>query len=157
MVVRVAVLLLTALSILSGRYATAQRQPTSCGRIEIRSDELSAGEADRYCRYAESEADKVHKFWGDTWNETIRIHVSSSYRISRALVPAFQGNRGFLEMPLRRARGNDGALLHEIVHIYAPGSNRFLAEGVAVYLHDKLAGNPALRGSRMVLPEFELA
>ena len=31
----------------------------------------------------------------------------------------------------------------EIVHIYAPHQNRFLAEGLAVYLHAKLAGNPA--------------
>lgn len=46
-------------------------------------------------------------------------------------------------MPLRRARENTGALLHEIVHIYAPHHNRFLAEGLAVYLHSTLAGNPA--------------
>jgi len=46
-------------------------------------------------------------------------------------------------MPLRRARENTGGLLHEIVHIYAPHNNRFLAEGLAVYLHTTLAGNPA--------------
>jgi len=34
-------------------------------------------------------------------------------------------------------------MLHEIVHIYAPHRNRFLAEGLAVYLHTTLAGNPA--------------
>jgi hypothetical protein len=45
------------------------------------------------------------------------------------------GHRGFLEMPLRGVRENTGALLHEIVHIYAPNNNRFLAEGLAVYLH----------------------
>src|SRR5262249_60843888 len=76
--------------------------------------------------------------------EPIRIHVSGAYRISRALVPAYLGNRGFMEMPLRRARDNSGALLHEIVHIYAPNRNRFLAEGLAVYLHTRLAGNAAL-------------
>jgi hypothetical protein len=61
----------------------------------------------------------------------------------RALVPAYQGNRGFLEMPARRVGDGTSALLHEIVHIYAPHRNRFLAEGLAVYLHAKLAGNPA--------------
>src|SRR5262249_24494634 len=40
-------------------------------------------------------------------------------------------------------RENTGALLHEIAHIYAPHSNRFLAEGLAVYLHATLAGNRA--------------
>jgi hypothetical protein len=48
-----------------------------------------------------------------------------------------------MEMPLRRVRDNSGALLHEIVHIYAPNDNRFLAEGLAVYLHATLKGNPA--------------
>ena len=46
-------------------------------------------------------------------------------------------------MPLRGVRGDNGALLHEIVHVYAPNGNRFLAEGLAVYLHHQLAGNPA--------------
>src|SRR4029434_1087679 len=47
------------------------------------------------------------------------------------------------EMPLRAVQTNNSALLHEIVHIYAPNDNRFLAEGLAVYLHQKLASNPA--------------
>ncbi|MBI2088530.1 MAG: hypothetical protein HYT78_07275 [Deltaproteobacteria bacterium] len=48
-----------------------------------------------------------------------------------------------MEMPTQRVRNNDGALLHEIVHIYAPNDNRFLAEGLAVYLQDKMGGNGA--------------
>ncbi len=48
-----------------------------------------------------------------------------------------------MEMPLREVRNNTGPLLHEIVHIYAPNNNRFLAEGLAAYLHTKLGGNPA--------------
>lgn len=111
--------------------------------IQILSDELSPAAVEVYCRYAAQERQKVEAFWGATWREPIRIHVSSAYRISRALVPGYFGNRGFMEMPLHRVRENTGALLHEIVHIYAPHMNRFLAEGLAVYLHDRLAGNPA--------------
>ena len=48
-----------------------------------------------------------------------------------------------MEMPLVRMRRNNGALLHEIVHIYAPHANRFLAEGLAVHLQAKLGGNAA--------------
>jgi hypothetical protein len=80
---------------------------------------------------------------GPTWREPIRIHVDRAYRIFRALVAADRGSRGFMEMPLRGVGNDDGALLHEIVHIYAPNDNRFLAEGLAVYLHHKLAGNAA--------------
>jgi hypothetical protein len=34
-------------------------------------------------------------------------------------------------------------LLHEITHSYAPNANRFLQEGLAVYLQEQLGGNPA--------------
>jgi hypothetical protein len=119
------------------------RSATPCEGIQVLSNELTPAEAEAYCRYAVQERQKVEAFWGATWREPIRIHVSNAYRISRALVPGHLGNRGFMEMPLRRVRENTGALLHEIVHIYAPNTNRFLAEGLAVYLHTKLAGNPA--------------
>jgi hypothetical protein len=114
-----------------------------CAGIQILSDQLTTREAQAYCVYAAAERRKVEDFWGATWKEPIRIHVDRSYRISKALIPGYRGNRGFMEMPLRGVRNNDGALLHEIVHVYAPNDNRFLAEGLAVYLHQKLAGNPA--------------
>jgi hypothetical protein len=41
------------------------------------------------------------------------------------------------------SRLRNPSVQHEIVHIYAPNNNRFLAEGLAVYLHTKLGGNPA--------------
>lgn len=114
-----------------------------CERIQVLSIEISGSDAQSYCRLAAAERVKVEDFWGATWSEPIRIHVDRGYRISRALVPAHFGNRGFLEMPLNRVLARDGALLHEIVHIYAPNANRFLAEGLAVYLHWKLAANRA--------------
>lgn len=137
------VLRFVALSVLAASCAPVLRSALTCEGIQILSNELTSAEAEEYCRYAVRERKKVEGYWGATWSETIRIHVSSSYRISRALVPGHFGNRGFMEMPLRRVRENSAALLHEIVHIYAPNNNRFLAEGLAVYLHGKLAGNPA--------------
>ena len=137
------ILCIAALSAFSARCAPVLKGALTCEAVQILSNELSVPEAEGYCRYAVSERKKVEEFWGATWKEPIRIHVSSSHRISRALVPGYFGNRGFVEMPLRRVRDNTGALLHEIVHIYAPNNNRFLAEGLAVYLHTRLAGNPA--------------
>ena len=132
-----------ALSLFAAQCAPVLKGALTCEGVQVLSDQLTVTEAEEYCRYAVRERKKVDRFWGDTWNEPIRINVSSSYRISRALVPGHFGNRGFMEMPLRRVRDNTGALLHEIVHIYAPNNNRFLAEGLAVYLHTKLGGNPA--------------
>jgi hypothetical protein len=111
--------------------------------VELAADGATLSEAEGYCRYAAREREKVDRFWGSTWSAPIRIHVSESYRISKALLPAHFGNRGFIEMPLARARDSTAAFLHEMVHVYAPNRNRFLAEGLAVYLHSKLAGNPA--------------
>jgi hypothetical protein len=134
---------MASLAVFVAHCATVLTGTLGCEGIQIRSDELTLAEAEEYCRYAVAEREKVVGFWGATWNEPIRIHVSSTYRISRALVPGYFGNRGFMEMPLRGVRENSGPLLHEIVHIYAPNGNRFLAEGLAVYLHATLAGNPA--------------
>ena len=132
-----------ALAMLATRCASMTPEPFTCEGVQVISVELTVAQAQTYCRYAVRERQKVEEYWGPTWTAPIRIHVSSEYRISRALVPAYQGNRGFLEMPARRVGDGTGALLHEIVHIYAPHGNRFLAEGLAVYLHTKLAGNPA--------------
>jgi hypothetical protein len=132
-----------ALVVLAAQCAPMLRGTFTCDGVQVLSQELTLADADAYCRYGVRERQKVEEYWGPTWTEPIRIRVSSEYRISRALVPAYQGNRGFLEMPSRRFQDKTGALLHEIVHIYAPHQNRFLAEGLAVYLHAKLAGNPA--------------
>ena len=113
---------------------------SDCDNIQITSDDLSVAEAEEYCLYAVRERKKVEAFWGPTWKETIHIDVDSSYKISKALITK---TRGFMEMPLTRVRERTGALLHEIVHIYAPNGNRFLAEGLAVHLQDKAGANPA--------------
>jgi hypothetical protein len=130
-------------SVLAIHGIAAPAVAINCDNIEIHSEQLTAREAEGYCLYAVGERKKIESFWGATWKEPIRIHVDRSYRISKALIPSYRGNRGFMEMPLRGVRNNDGALLHEMVHIYAPNDNRFLAEGLAVYLHHKMAGNRA--------------
>ena len=135
---------IAAFSLLVIQCSSVMKVVSNCGNTQILTNELTAQEADSYCRYACSEREKVEAFWGATWKGPIRIHMDSSYQISRALVPAYQGNRGFMEMFFRRVdhRIIAGPLLHEIVHIYAPNDNRFLAEGLAVYLQDKMGGNP---------------
>lgn len=121
---------------------SVQEQSVGCQGIEVVSDELRRPEAEKYCRYAVGERKKVEQFWGVTWREPIRLQVSSSYSIARSLVTN-GGNPGNIEMPLSRVRDGRGALLHEIVHNYAPNANRFLQEGLAVYLQERIGGNPA--------------
>lgn len=113
-----------------------------CEGIVVESSELTRSEAESYCRFAAGERKKVEQYWGSTWQAPIRIQVSSAYQIARSLVTN-GGNPGNTEMPLARVRDRRGALLHELTHSYAPNANRFLQEGLAVYLQEKLGGNPA--------------
>lgn len=136
-------LVMAVLSVSAAQGIAAPVVAASCENIRILSDQLTPREAEAYCSYAVLERQKVERFWGPTWSQPVRIHVDQAYRISKALIPAYRGDRGFMEMPLRGVRNNNGALLHEIVHVYAPNDNRFLAEGLAVFLHHKLAGNAA--------------
>ena len=137
----VAVLVLVVESAAAPR-ASVQAVSVGCQGIEVVSDELMRAEAEKYCRYAAGERRKVEQLWGATWQGPIRIQVSSAFTIARSLVTN-GGKPGNTEMPLARVRDERGALLHEITHSYAPNANRFLQEGLAVYLQDKMGGNPA--------------
>src|SRR5713101_2156880 len=103
-------LLIGSLSASMCGCAMTLKAASNCDNVQILSAELLIGEAEFYCQYAASERKKVEAFWGATWKESIRIHVDSSYKISMALVPAYQGDRGFMQMPLNLVREKRGAL-----------------------------------------------
>jgi hypothetical protein len=74
---------------------------------------------------------------------TLQVFVSDRYKISRSLVPARSGNAGHMEFPAWRVSARKAAIAHELVHVFFPNGNRFLAEGLAVYLQSEIGGNPA--------------
>ena len=73
----------------------------------------------------------------------LQVFVSADYKISRALVPAWDGRPGRLEFPLGRVIAGKAAIAHELTHVYCPNGNRFLAEGLAIYLQSILGENQA--------------
>jgi hypothetical protein len=73
----------------------------------------------------------------------LKIIVSDRYSISKSLVPAWSGRAGYMEFPTWRVASRKAAIMHELVHVFFPSGNRFLAEGFAVYLQDCIGGNPA--------------
>ena len=73
----------------------------------------------------------------------LQIVVSRKYRISRSLVPAWEGRVGSMEFPAWRVAARRSAIAHELVHVAFPNGNRFLAEGLAIYLQAEIGGNPA--------------
>jgi hypothetical protein len=66
------------------------------------------------------------------------VFVSEVYPRSRALVPAWLGQRGWMEFPAHRVVAGEAGIAHEIVHVLFPNGNRLLAEGLAVYLQNRL-------------------
>ena len=65
-------------------------------------------------------------------NMVIRPH----FRIPRTLISLWRG-RNRMEMPVHRVLDGRAPLIHETTHSLAPSRNRFLAEGLAVYLEEK--------------------
>jgi hypothetical protein len=66
------------------------------------------------------------------------VFVSDAYDLSRALVPVWLGQRGWMEFPAHRVVVGEATIAHELVHVLFPNGNRMLAEGLAVYLQHKL-------------------
>jgi hypothetical protein len=71
------------------------------------------------------------------------VVVSDRFKISRSLVPAWSGHAGHMEFPAWRVIARKAAIAHELAHVYLPNGNRFLAEGLAVYVQCEIGGNPA--------------
>jgi hypothetical protein len=73
----------------------------------------------------------------------LHVVVSDRYKISKSLVPAWFGRAGYMEFPAWRVTARKAAIAHELAHVFFPNGNRFLAEGLAVYLQAEIGGNPA--------------
>jgi hypothetical protein len=73
----------------------------------------------------------------------LHVTVSQRFRISRALNPAWSGLHGHMEFPSWRVAERRAAIAHELTHVFFPNANRFLAEGLAVYVQAEIGGNPA--------------
>jgi hypothetical protein len=86
------------------------------------------------------------------------VFVSEVYPRSRALVPAWLGQRGWMEFPAHRVVAGEAGIAHEIVHVLFPNGNRLLAEGLAIYLQDKLCPHVPVYphfGDRLESPVLE--
>jgi hypothetical protein len=125
------------------------------GAIDFRSERssesgqsLSPGKQREFKSDFRREAARL-KDWADrqNWPESsvgeLRVVVSDQYKISKSLVPAWSGCTGHMEFPAWRVMSRKAAIMHELVHVFFPNANRFLAEGLAVYLQAAIGENPA--------------
>jgi hypothetical protein len=73
----------------------------------------------------------------------LRIFVSDEYKNSKSLLPAAVGQHGRMEFPAWKVVAGEAPIIHELVHVYFPNGNRFVAEMLAIYLQAALGRNPA--------------
>jgi hypothetical protein len=98
--------------------------------------------ADFFREVASLKAWSRRENWLPSTPTELQIYVSDEYKIAKSLVPAALGHRGRMEFPAWKAIAGEAAIAHELVHVYFPNGNRLLAEGLAIYLQDKIGGNP---------------
>lgn len=111
--------------------------------VTISNSPLTGPERTRLAGDLRRAADKVCHWWGETYSGPLTIEISSAPGPSMALVPAWRGQRGHMRFPTRVVRKGRAATVHEVLHVFAPNANRLLAEGLAVYAHERLHGPTA--------------
>jgi len=72
-----------------------------------------------------------------------RVRVSNQFQFATSLLPAATGQRGRLDFPKHRVAAGEADITHELTHVLFPNGNRMLAEGLAVYLQQKIGVNAA--------------
>jgi len=133
-----AALFLSALAAVSPAHAGCADAP-----LTIRAPTLSISEEHSLeVRFRKSLA-QFCDWWGPTFEGPFSLDVEENRGPSMALLPAWRGNRGRVLLRGGTVRKGQAAIAHEIVHVLAPNANRFLAEGLAVYIHDLFQAEPA--------------
>ena len=118
----------------------APQSPIESGDKSIMVTHHEIGAAARIAERMAAERRRVRAWWGVGFDGPIRVEISDRQRVAMALVPAWRGDRGKMLLPIRTIVSGTTPTLHELVHIEAPNGNRFLAEGLAVYLQTRLGG-----------------
>ena len=108
--------------------------------VTFQFDTVSAQGQYQFTRDLCSAITRVRDWWGPTFKGPIRVRVVDGGGPSMALVPGWRGTRGQMLFRSRTVRRGTSVTIHEMVHVFAPNANRFLAEGLAVYANDHLKG-----------------
>ena len=133
-----AVLFVTALAAVSPAHAGCADAP-----LTIRAPTLAISEELSLKQRFRTSLAQICDLWGPAFEGPFTLEVEENQGPSMALVPVWRGNRGRILLRGSMVRQRRAAVAHEIVHVVAPNSNRFLAEGLAVYLHDLFKSEPA--------------
>lgn len=111
--------------------------------VTIEAEALSDNDIRAFEKTLRSAIAKVCAWWGPTFDGPYRVRIEDNNGPSMAMIPAWRGHHGNMLFRSEKTRERKSPVLHEVVHIFAPNANRFVAEGLAVYAHERLGGQPA--------------
>jgi hypothetical protein len=133
-------------------------------RVDFAFAAVSRGDRDDFEAELRRSILRACEWWGDTFDGAFVVTIEDSRGPSMALVPAWRGERGAMLFRARPVRSRQAAIQHEVVHVFAPNANRMLAEGLAVYAHERLGAPSAypnfgndLHLAAKELPEIDMA
>jgi len=128
----------SALILALGGCARAPAVVSDDRSITITHHEVDSAGARRIADRMAGERKRVRAWWGTGFEGPVRVEITQDQSVAMALIPAWRGDHGKMLLPSRVVRTPTTPTLHELVHIEAPNGNRFLAEGLAVYLQARL-------------------
>ena len=111
--------------------------------ISISAENLSGSDEKDFEEALRAAIKKVCKWWGPTYTGAFTSNIEDNRGPSMALLPGWRGNRGTMLFRTGTTRAGRSAIIHEVIHVFAPNGNRFLAEGFAVFAHEYLGGRNA--------------
>jgi hypothetical protein len=113
------------------------------GEFTLAAEQKQSFHADILCERAVVRNWFGQQQWPPDLMPDLHIIVSARFKISKSLVPAWSGRRGKMEFPISRVAAGKAAIAHELTHVYFPNANRFMAEGLALYVQAEIGSNPA--------------
>jgi hypothetical protein len=113
------------------------------GQLELTTAQQAEFKSDFHQDLKRLEKWAIQNQWPPLATPALQVIVSHKYRISKSLAPAWYGRAGHMQFPAWRVVARKAAIAHELVHVFWPNGNRFLAEGLAIYLQAIAGGNPA--------------
>lgn len=133
-------LILLAAALALGAPAASAKTPCTGAAMSFDATPLSGGDARALEESVRAALDKVCAWWGPTFEGPFDIEVREGRGPSMALLPSWRGRRGHMLFRTWAIDRGSATVVHEMIHVFAPNANRFLAEGLAVYGHELLKG-----------------
>lgn len=124
---------------------TTEAAENACNQysVSITTERMRSADVQQFDAAFHNALAKVCNWWGPSFNGRMTVLVEDSNGPDTSLAPAWRGNHGFIKFRTKRVLSGRSPIVHQLIHVFAPNGNRFLAEGLAVYAEEYLTNQIA--------------